>query len=129
MGSMVQPVINELAKQHTVAGAKPVGSVVVGNFAAGQTLETQLQLQPGKCYTVVASSLPPVQELQVQFVALVPIPNMQPVLAQDQDTGLTAVLGKKPNCFKWALPIAGPVKLVMQVTAGTGLAAAQVYEK
>ncbi len=128
-GAVVQPIINELAKQHTVAGAKPLGSVLVGNFQAGQTLEAQVQLQPQKCYTVVATALPPVTELNVQFVAISPIPNVAPVLATDSDTGTVAVIGKKPNCYKWPFPLAAPVKLVMQVTAGSGLAAVQVYEK
>ena len=127
--TMVQPIINELAKQYTVAGSKPLGAPLVGNFQAGQTLEGQVQLQPQKCYTVVATALPPVTELNVQFVVVTPIPNMTPVLAADSDTGPTAVIGKKPNCYKWPFPLAAPVKVVAQVVAGSGLAAVQVYEK
>lgn len=127
--AMIQPVINELAKAHTVAGAKPLGSPLVGNFNTGQTLETTIQLQPQKCYTVVATALPPVTDLNVQLLAATPIPSLSPVLATDSETGPTGVIGKKPNCYKWALPLPTPVKVVLQVTGGTGLAAAQVYEK
>lgn len=127
--TMVQPIINELAKQYTVAGSKPVGAPLVGNFQAGQTLEGQVQLQPQKCYTVVATALPPVTELNVQFVAVTPIPNVTPVLAADSDNGPTAVIGKKPNCYKWPFPLPAPVKVVAQVVSGSGLAAVQVYEK
>jgi hypothetical protein len=127
--AIVQPVLNELAKTHTVAGSKPLGSPIVGNFGTGQSLESAIQFQPQKCYSVVATSLPPVTELNVQFVAATPLPNLTPVLATDSDTGPTAVVGKKPNCYKWALPFPAAVKVVVQVAGGTGLAAAQVYEK
>ncbi|HET9929883.1 MAG TPA: hypothetical protein VFQ35_04315, partial [Polyangiaceae bacterium] len=53
--SVVAPVMNGLAKSETVAGAKPVGAPLVGNFQTGQTLTGQVQLQPNKCYTVVAT--------------------------------------------------------------------------
>jgi hypothetical protein len=127
--SVVQPIINDLAKQHTVAGSKPVGSPLVGNFQTGQTLEGQVQLQPQKCYTIVATALPPVTELNLQLVATSVIPNVAPVLAADSDTGTTAVIGKKPNCYKWPFPLPAPAKVVAQVAAGSGLAAIQVYEK
>jgi hypothetical protein len=127
--AIVQPVLNELAKTHAVAGSKPLGSPIVGNFGAGQSLESVVQFQPQKCYSVVATSLPPVTELNVQFAAVTPLPNLAPVLAADSDTGPTAVVGKKPNCYKWAFPVPASVKVVVQVAAGSGLAAAQVYEK
>ena len=127
--SIVQPVLTELARAHTVAGAKPLGSPLVGNFQTGQKLEGPIQLQPNKCYTVVASSLPPVTEINVQLVAATPLPTLSPVLAVDDDTGLTAVVGKKPNCYKWALPLPAAAKIVLTVTGGAGLAAAQIYEK
>jgi hypothetical protein len=127
--SMVQPIINELAKQFVVAGSKAIGAPLVGNFQTGQTLEGQVQLQPQKCYTVVATALPPVTELNVQLIAVTPLPNLTPVLAADSDTGPTAVIGKKPNCYKWPFPLPAPVKVVAQVVGGSGLAAVQVYEK
>jgi hypothetical protein len=52
---------------------------------------------------------------------------MAPVLAQDQTAAPTAVIGKQPNCFKAML--SGPVKVVLTVSSGQGVAAAQVYEK
>jgi hypothetical protein len=128
-GAIVQPILNELAKAQTVAGSKPIGSPLVGNFQTGQTLQGQIQLQPQKCYTVVATAMFPVTELNVQIVAATPIPNLAPVLATDSDTGPTAVLGRKPNCFKWQFPLPTPAKVVLQVAAGSGLAAAQIYEK
>ena len=127
--AVVQPILNELARKETVAGAKAVGTAIVGNFPTNGVLETQVQLQPNKCYTVVATSLPPVAEVNVQIVAVAPLPGLAPVLATDMDTGPNAVLGRKPNCYKWALPLPAPVKVVLQVPAGSGLVAAQLYEK
>jgi hypothetical protein len=127
--SVVQPLVNQLAKSFTVAGAKPVGSLLAGNFQTGQTLEAQVQLQPQKCYTIVATALAPVSELNLQLVATTPLPNVSPVLATDSETGPTAVIGKKPNCYRWPFPLPAPAKVVLQVTGGSGLAAVQVYEK
>jgi len=129
-GAVAQPLLNQLAATTAPAGARPVGSALVGNFQQGQVLESQIQLQPGKCYTVVAVGMPPgITEVDVQFVSVSPLPGLAPVLAQDNATGYQAVLGAKPDCYKWSLPMAVPVKLVLTVRGGSGLAAAQVYEK
>ena len=128
LASAAQPILNQLAATEA-PGAKPVGSALVGQFQQGQTLETQVQLNPGKCYTVVAAGLPPVTEVNVKFVAVTPIPGSAMVLAQDQDQGGQAVLGRKPNCWKNAFPMAMPAKLVLEVAGGSGVAAAQLYEK
>lgn len=128
-GVAATAILTQLAAGSIVSGAKPLGSPIVGNFQTGQSLEGQLQLSPGKCYTIVGAGIPPVSELNLQLVAVTPIPNMAPVLAQDSDSGFQAVVGKKPNCYKWPLPVGVPVKVVMTVAGGSGLAAAQVYEK
>jgi hypothetical protein len=69
--------------------------------------------------------------VNIQLGAALPtIPGAAPLTAAaDSDTGNTAVIGKKPNCYKWALPVAGPMKLIFSVAAGSGVAAAQVFEK
>ena len=128
-GAAATALIGPLSTGSTMAGAKPVGSAIVGNFQAGQTLEGQLQLQPGKCYTVVGAGVPPVTEVNLQLVAVMPIPGMVPILAQDGDQGPQAVLGKKPNCYKWPMPVGAPVNVILTVAGGSGIAAAQVYEK
>jgi hypothetical protein len=126
----VQPILAGLVKDSVPAGAKPVGESLVGNFSQGQTLEMPIQLQPNKCYTVIATGLPPVTEVNVQLELTTVIPGMAPVLAVDQDTGATAVLGKKTACYRWSFGvIPAPGKVVVQVTRGSGLVAAQAYEK
>jgi hypothetical protein len=125
----VQPILNQLAKTQAPPGAKPLGSAMVANFQQGQTIENQIQLQPGKCYTVVAAALPPVTEINVRFVAVSLIPGTGMVLAEDKQTGTQAVLGQQPACYKNAAPIAVPMRVILEVAGGQGLAAAQVYEK
>ncbi len=123
--------LDPLAKQHAPAGAKKSnGGALAGNFTQGQSLELTLQMQPGVCYTVVAAALPTVQNLDIQMAPVSPLPGVNPpVAAQDQTTGPTAVVGAKPSCFKWAAPIAAPMRIILSVSAGQGIAAAQVYEK
>jgi hypothetical protein len=126
----VQPILAGLVKDNVQAGAKPIGDVLVGNFQTGQTLDMPIQLQPNKCYTVVATGLPPVTEVNVQLQLTTVIPGMAPVLAVDPDRGATAVLGKKAACYKWMFGvIPAPGKVIVQVTGGSGLVAAQAYEK
>jgi hypothetical protein len=129
LAAAVQPMLTKLASTQTVAGSKPQGTVIVGNLVQGQTLELQTSLQPNKCYSVVAVGLPPIAELNVQLIAETIIPGMAPVLAQDEDVGPTAVLGRKPNCFKWALPLPVPVRVSVQAVSGQGVVAMQVFEK
>ena len=128
MGAAAQPILNQLAVTEA-PGATPLGSAAVGMFQPGQQLETLVTMQPGKCYSVLAVGLPGVTEVNVQLVAATPIPGLSPVLAQDQTSGAQAVLGKSPNCYKWALPLAGSVKVITSVAAGQGVTAIQVYEK
>jgi hypothetical protein len=89
-----------LAQAQVPPGAKPVGQAIAGQFQQGQCLQSQLQLQPGKCYTVVGAGGPGVTELDIEFVPMSPIPNVTPPpVAQDQGSGPNATLGPKPDCF------------------------------
>jgi hypothetical protein len=122
--------ITPLGAQHAPAGAKPVGSAIAGNFQQGQSLEAQVQMNPGKCYTVVGVGLPPVGNLDIALVPALPIPGLPAAtMAADNTVGSTAIVGDKPNCFKWAFPMSGMMKVVMTVSQGSGVAAAQVFEK
>jgi len=121
--------ITPLGGQHA-PGAKPVGSAIAGNFQQGQTLEAQVQMNPGKCYTVIGVGLPPVTNLDISLVPALPIPGLPAAtMAADNTVGSTAIVGDKPNCFKWAFPMSGMMKVVMTVSQGSGVAAAQVFEK
>src|SRR6185369_4492982 len=111
-------------------GAKPVGAAIAGNFGQGQSLEQTVQMNPGKCYTIVGAGVPTITNLDIQLVPSISIPGMPAaVVAADSSTGSTAIVGQQPNCYKWALPMGGTMKVVVSVSAGQGMAAAQVFEK
>jgi hypothetical protein len=116
--------------QSEAPGAHPDGGVFAGNFQEGQILEQPINVQAGKCYTVVAAGMG-VQQLDIQLVAQ-PAPMLPPtVLAQSQGGGgPTATLGgKAAGCFKNPLPFGGPAKIILKATRGAGMAAAQVFSK
>jgi len=118
-----------LIQAHVVSGAQPLGAPVTGPVGGGQQLEVPVQANPGQCYTAVAAGGPGVQELEVTMEYVSPVPGTSPVLAVDKDQGPTAVMAPQPNCYKWALPMGAPVKVVVKATAGAGQAAAQVFVK
>ncbi|MEZ4440391.1 MAG: hypothetical protein R3B72_14945 [Polyangiaceae bacterium] len=124
--AMAQPILTGLA-QSEVAGMSPDGASFAGQFQQGQTLEQPFQIQPGRCYSVVAVGIG-ITELDVQIVLHQP-PLPPYVAAQDQGTGPQAVLGGKGQCFKNPLPVGGPAKVVMTATGGAGLAMGQIYSK
>ncbi len=129
LAQAAQAVLDQVAKQEAPAGARATGLPKVGLLGMGQSMEMAITMQPGKCYTVIAIGLPPVVELNVQLMPATTIPGMTPVLGQDQDVGPRAIVGKKPNCFKWPLPMAGAANVVTTVATGTGLVGVQVYEQ
>jgi hypothetical protein len=121
--------LGALAKKHA-PGAKPLGTAVAGNFQQGQSLETTVQMTPNKCYTVVGQGLPPITDLDIQLVPTAAIPGLPAaVMASDNTQGAEAIVAGSPNCFKWVLPLGAPVKMIVTAKAGSGMAAAQVYEK
>ena len=117
-----------LLAQTEAQGMTKEGPVVAGNFQQGQSLEQAIQLNPGKCYTVLAVGVG-ITEMDVSLVMATPLPGMSPVLAQDSSTGATASLGGKGNCYKWSAPLATPAKFVMKARTGQGVAAGQLYVK
>ena len=126
----VTGLLSTVAAAHIPPGASPAGAPMAANFGPSQVLETPLSMEPGRCYTVVAVGAPTLQNLDIRLTPTMTVPGVPPpVVAQDQTVGSTAVLGGQPNCFKWALPVPGAMKLVVAAAAGQGLAAVQVYAK
>lgn len=117
-----------LLAQQSAPGAKPIGSAIAGQFQQGQSLEGQVQMQANKCYTVIGVGLPPVANLDIQLAFLSPMPGLpSPVVAQDQTVGAQAIIGEKTACYRSLLP--APMKVIVTVSQGSGIAAVQVYEK
>ena len=125
--SVATQLIGPAAQAAAPAGAKPMNLGLAGEFLQGQTLEAVIQLEAGKCYTVVGAGAPPIQNLDLQMAPVTPLPGVSPIVAQDQTATPIAVVGEKPNCFKALFP--GPMKIVLTVSAGQGIAAAEAYVK
>ncbi len=116
------------------------GSALCGVVPEGQTVTGQtFMVQPGYCYTVMAQALPTVTEVDVQLEldlagggavppALAAL-NVKPMLAVDPDTGPTAAIGAKQNCYAWPFPLPAAVRVVVKARQGGGPVAAQVYSR
>ena len=127
---VVTALIAPIAATAAAPGAKAVGAAIAGNFTQGQSLDQTVQMNPGKCYTIVGVGVPTIQNLDIQLVPSISIPGLPAaVVAADNSQGATAIVGQQPNCYKWALPMGGTMKVVVTVSAGQGMAAAQVFEK
>jgi len=128
MAAMLTPAIQAMAASE-VPGMQPEGQAFAGQFQEGQTLEQAINIQAGKCYSVVATGAG-IQELDIQIVAQ-PMPGLPPVvLAQDNTTGSNATLGGKASgCWKNATPLSGPGKVILKATRGAGTAGAQIFVK
>jgi hypothetical protein len=129
MAGPLAGIVIQGAAGNDARGMQPEGSAFAGNFQQGQTLEQSLQLEPGKCYTVVGAGGPGITELDVQIVAQ-PAPIIPPqVVAQDNQTGPNATLGGGGNCFRNPSPVGIPAKVVVTARTGGGIAVAQIYKK
>jgi hypothetical protein len=126
--ALVTPLLQAMGTSEA-PGMKADGAVFAGQFQEGQTLEQPFNIQAGKCYTVLGASTGGISELDVQLVAeAAPLPRV--VLAQDSTSGPSATLGgKKDGCWKNPTPLAGPGKVILKATKGSGMAAAQVFVK
>jgi hypothetical protein len=127
---IVTSLIAPLAASAAAPGSKAVGAAIAGNFTQGQSLDQTVQMNPGKCYTIVGVGVPTIQNLDIQLVPTIAIPGFPAaVVAADSTVGSNAIVGQQPNCYKWALPMGGTMKVVVTVSQGQGMAAAQVFEK
>ncbi|WP_044250700.1 hypothetical protein [Chondromyces apiculatus] len=119
------PIMTALAASE-VQGMAAEGGSFAAQFQDGQTFEQAFNIQPGKCYSVIAAGVG-MQNLSIQIVAQqAPLPAV--TLAQSNTSGPNATLGGKGQCFKNPLPIGGPAKVVLR-SQGAGMAIAQIYVK
>lgn len=118
------PVIQYLAGAHLTQGAKPLGAPFAGQFKEGQELEQRVKLTPGKCYTVVAASLPPLTSLAVSITSV----SDDVVLKKETEGGTQVALGRKKECLVVTEP-QSDVRITVLAEKGSGVAGAQVFEK
>lgn len=132
----LQTAIEARAKKE-VQGAKPVGTVINCEFVAeGGTITVPVQLQSGKCYTVLAHSMGNITDIDMYLklnmgAGLPPqVAALNPVLGQDAENGPTASIGAGGSCYKQAIPLI-PIAAQVEATAkvGNGPIAVRIYEK
>ncbi len=117
--------IYPLEAQHA-RGMQKVGAPIAGNFQQGQSLSQDFQLQPNKCYTVLANSQG-ITELDAQIQVVTPMGAQ--AAASDNTTGASAILGGGGQCWTYQVPLAATGRMVITARTGAGLAAAQLYMK
>ncbi|HVH46873.1 MAG TPA: hypothetical protein VM925_31235, partial [Labilithrix sp.] len=110
------------AAQHA-PGMSPEGPVARGNLADGGHVDFVVQLEPSKCYAVVAYGAG-VMDLDVNLLAP-PLYNF--LAAQDGMAGPAAVLGAAPKPMCPVVPVAVPYKVDLHAKKGGGQVAAQLY--
>lgn len=111
-------------------GMIPVGAPLAASFKAGETLEFQLPLSPGRCYTILATGPASIQQMEVTMGMSIPgIPIPPSVIAQGSGTSSAAIGGKASGCYRNPMPLALPATVTVKVTAGAGIVGAQVYGK
>jgi hypothetical protein len=121
-----QPLLQAIAAKEA-PGMQPDGGPFAGSFNPGQTLEQPITLAAGKCYAVIGVGIG-ISQLDIQLATnQPPVPPI--VLSQGQTSNGSTVLGGAKNCYKNALPMAVPAKVVLKATSGSGLAMAQVYSR
>lgn len=114
-------------------GAVAEGPLMAGSFQTAQNLEQIITMQPGKCYTVIGSSVG-IPEFMITAAAVSPLPGLAAQFGEAKSVaslaGSVGVLGPKDKCLKLALiPIPVQAKITITATKGAGLLAAQVYVK
>ena len=111
-------------------GMKEDGAPIAGTAQEGGTVDKDISLQPGKCYTILGQGLPPVSQVDLILSAKIALPGVPPVvLAQSSTTGDKAAIGAGKNCYKTIGPIVISAVLSIKATKGAGAVGAQVYMK
>ncbi len=106
-------------------GMSPDGQVAKGNLAEGGHVDFIVNMEPTKCYTIVAYGAG-VVDLDVNLLA----PPLYNFLAgQDGMAGPTAVIGAAPRPMCPIIPMAVPYKVDLHAKKGGGAVAAQLYSK
>jgi hypothetical protein len=106
-------------------GMSPEGQVAKGNLAEGGHIGFLVNMDPSRCYTIVAYGAG-VTDLDVNLLAP-PLYNF--LAAQDGMAGSAAIIGASPRPMCPVIPMSVPYKIDLFAKKGGGSVAAQVYSK
>lgn len=130
MGAGIAAVLKPRAATEA-KGMKEDGAPIAGQVQEGGTIDRDISLQPGKCYTILGQGMG-VTQLDMTLAFKPPMPGLPPVvLAQSATTGDKSSIapGGATKCYKTIGPIVVPATLSLKATKGSGAAGAQVYVK
>ena len=102
-------------------------------MATGATFFAEM----GKCYTIIANSLPNVTEVDVSLVIDASVAGLpgnlvemaKTPVAVDSETGAMGTIGPKNTCWSNKLPVPLPVKVIVKARNGAGPIGAQVFSR
>jgi len=127
--AQMQPLGNEQVDQGLrdvaakyASGMTPASEVAKGNLGEGGHLGFIVQMEPGKCYTIVAYGAG-IEDLDL-YLLVPPFYNL--LGAHDVSNGPSAVIGASPKMCPIS-PIAVPYKIDIHAKKGGGPVAAQVF--
>lgn len=110
-------------------GMAPEGDLLASKLAAGEILEQEIRLQPGRCYTLIAVGGQGVDEVDAEISRLTPVRGKGEVLAADAGPGPVAVLGGGGACFHYREKTPLPARFVVRARAGAGVVVSQLYAR
>lgn len=110
-------------------GMAPEGDLLASKLAAGEVLEQEIRLQPGRCYTLIAVGGEGVDEVDAEISRLTPVRGKGDVLASDASAGPIAVLGGHEACFHYREKTPLPARFVVRARAGAGVVVSQLYAR
>ena len=115
----MQPVLDGRARQELPFAAPELGPVRAELLAAGRAMTFPAWLQPGRCYAVLASGVPPIREVDVNLRA----PGLS---LDDGPSGRTTALGQASRCIRSPTPFATLANITVRADS-TGFVGAQLY--
>jgi hypothetical protein len=119
------PALDQLAARHMI-NMLPEGEPFAAQFNEGQIFEQEVEIEPGRCYGLVAVAMG-IKELDLVFV--LGEPPVDHVLGRDALKGWQAVVGPSGKCIQNTLPTPEKAKVQIKAVTGAGTAVAQLYSK
>lgn len=105
------------------------GDLIAGRLGAGELVEQEIRLQPGRCYTLIAVGGEGITELDAEIVRMNPVRGKGDTLAADAATGTTAVIGGGGSCYQYDGKSPTAARFVLRARAGRGVAVSQLYAR
>ncbi len=105
------------------------GDLIAGKLGAGDLVEQEIRLAPGRCYTLIAVGGDGITELDAEILRMSPVRGKGDTLAADTATGNMAIVGGGGACFTYDGKTPTAARFVLRARAGSGVAVSQLYSR